>query len=96
MKPDRDTLLDLVAESLREEVALPAETNVAEVRLVGPQAVLKSVGLVALLIGVEDRLRHRHGLLVSLMDEHALSQSRSPFRTVGTLADYLFELLQAS
>jgi hypothetical protein len=36
------------------------------------------------------------GQSVSLMDDRAMSQTRSPFRTVGSLAEYVTELTRES
>ena len=54
----------------------------------GTDSPLDSLGLVGLLFDVEDALRD-HEIEVSLGDERAMSQTRSPFRTVSTLAQYI-------
>ena len=59
----------------------------------GPDSPLDSLGLVALLLDIEDALRDG-GCPVVLSDERAVSQKRSPFRTVATLVDYIGSLLQ--
>ncbi|MBI5571096.1 MAG: acyl carrier protein [Desulfomonile tiedjei] len=60
-----------------------------ETILFGYDAGLDSLGLVMLLLSVEEALHARHGVSVPLMDERALSQRHSPFRTVRTLTDYI-------
>ena len=59
----------------------------------GPDSPLDSLGLVALLLDIEDALSDR-GFPVVLSDERAVSQKRSPFRSVTTLVDYIGSLLQ--
>ena len=54
--------------------------------------VLDSLALVKLVLAIEDSVEERAGIVVSLADERAVSQTSSPFRTVGTLAAYV-ELL---
>ena len=44
---------------------------------------------------VEQEIEDRHGTSVALADEKALSQSSSPYRTVGTLAEYAAAALRA-
>jgi hypothetical protein len=61
--------------------------------LFGGGANLESLGLVRLVMLVEQKVLDETGRIVTLVDEKAMSQSRSPFRTVGTLADYLVVLL---
>jgi len=60
----------------------------AEASLYGAGSPLDSLGLVSLLIEVEEGLRDA-GLEISLSDERAMSQRHSPFRTVQTLAAYI-------
>ena len=59
----------------------------------GPDSPLDSLGLVALLLDVEDALPDA-GCPAVLSDERAVSQKRSPFRNVATLVDYIGSLLQ--
>ncbi len=64
-----------------------------QTRLYGAGSDIDSLGLVGLLIELEERVSERYGVPVSLTDEHAMSQEHSPFRTVGSLAAYLDDLL---
>lgn len=61
--------------------------------LFGPGSPLDSIGLVTLLIDVEARIEEKLGISVTIADEKAMSRSRSPFRTLGSLAEYVGELL---
>jgi acyl carrier protein len=60
----------------------------------GPDSPLDSLGLVALILDIEDAL-HEAGCHVVLSDERALSGRRSPFRTVGSLVEYVGTLVRA-
>lgn len=60
--------------------------------LLGPDSVLDSMALVTLVLDVEQRLQEQEHVSVSLMSEAALSRRRSPFRTIGSLADYILEV----
>jgi acyl carrier protein len=57
----------------------------------GNASPLDSLGLVALLIEIEERLADR-GMTITLANERAMSRARSPFRDVPTLLTYLEEL----
>jgi len=63
--------------------------------LFGPGSSLDSLGLVALLIDIEDSLRDV-GVSVTLSDERAVSQRSSPFRSVPALRSYIVSLLQSA
>ena len=59
----------------------------------GDGSPLDSLGLVALLIDIEEAL-HDHGHTVTLSDARAMSQSRSPFRNVPALVAFIQESVQ--
>ncbi|WOO42935.1 hypothetical protein [Rubellicoccus peritrichatus] len=67
-----------------------------ETRLFGAKSGVDSVALVTLIAEVEDALADTFDDPIVLADERAMSQSRSPFRRVGTLIDYVIELLDKS
>lgn len=80
------TLTDLADQGVIEldgEQPLGPDTE-----LFGEGGLLDSVGLVSLVVAVEEQLADELGLEVGLADERALSQRSSPYRTVGTLAAY--------
>ena len=62
--------------------------------LLGSGSRLDSLGLVNLIMSIEQLIEERYGQAVTLADERALSQKSSPFRTVGTLTEYTAGLLQ--
>jgi len=58
----------------------------------GRESPLDSLGLVALIIDIEEALAAR-GVMVTLTNERAMSRSRNPFRSVSSLAGYIAGLL---
>ena len=62
--------------------------------LIGSGSVLDSLGLVNLIVNIEERLNEDLGIEVTIADERALSQKKSPFRTVGRLSEYLGLLIK--
>lgn len=64
-----------------------------ETRLIGQGAILDSLGLVSLIVEVEQRVADELDLTLILADERAMSQKRSPFRSIGSLADYICDLV---
>jgi len=57
--------------------------------LFGRDGVLDSLGLVSFIVAVEQALDESLGVAITLADERAVSQRASPFRTIGTLVDYV-------
>jgi acyl carrier protein len=67
-----------------------------ETRLYGAKSALDSIHLVTLIADIEGRIADAFGKDIILADERAMSQTRSPFGRVGTLVDYIQELLSES
>ena len=64
-----------------------------ETRLFGSGSNLDSFGLVNLLLDVEQQVSGQFGVNVSLMDERAMSEKTSPFRTIQTLVNFIETLI---
>lgn len=85
----------VLAALAEHNASLPDDEQVPEAldtRLIGERGLLDSVGLVGLIVLIEERLQRELGLALSIADERAFSQEQSPFRTLGALCDYV-ELL---
>ncbi len=97
MTMQRGKVLELVYASIEtineQKENIDDKLELAEdTRLFGKQSRLDSLGLVTLIIELEERLSDEVGLEVSIADEKAMSQSRSPFRDVKSLVDYICSL----
>lgn len=97
---DRETAVALVVASLHEVLSFSGEAPSAELGeqtvLVGDGAVLDSLGVVALIVEVEQRLEIEHAISVTLASDRAMSQRNSPFRSVGVLSDYILTAIKES
>lgn len=95
---DPGEITPVVIESLKnvlEESEAPESGNLTrDTKLLGHNAVLDSLGLVTLLVDLEQRLEEDYDVTITLADERAMSQKSSPFRTVQSLSDYIHMLLQ--
>lgn len=94
---DRRSAIDLVTRSMVDvlemnDEPLPDDLD-ADTIVVGPSAVLDSLGVVSLIVEIEQRLEQEHGWAVTLASDRAMSQRSSPFRSIGVLADYLLEVI---
>ncbi len=81
---------DDVLDTIGDEARAPLDETT---RLFGEGGVLDSMGLVTLVIDVEQRLNSRYALTLRLADERAMSRRSSPFRRIDTLADYILTLI---
>ena len=87
------SVIDEINETLPPDQQL--EKSV-ETDLFGKQGKLDSIGLVNLIVSLEQGIADEFGLAVTLADEKAFSQKTSPFRTVDSLADYVMERLKST
>ena len=97
---ERNSLITMMLGALQSALAdqgagLASEVS-ASSTLVGPEAVVTSMGLVSFITDVESLLAQDCNFDVALVSEQALSRKSSPFRTIETLADYVIELAGAS
>jgi len=97
--PDRAAIQALVLNAVRTANLARDASGQLEVSpqapLFGSPSPLDSIGLVALLLDVEDAL-DALGCPLVLSDDRAVSQKRSPFRTVDSLVEYIDRLLQGA
>ncbi len=55
---------------------------------------LDSLGLINIIVMVEQKVEEDLGASITLIDERAMSQENSPFKDIKTLADYIAVLLE--
>ncbi len=83
--------IDEVNQQLPKEQRLEKSIDTV---LFGESGKLDSLGLVTLIVATEQKIEEEHGATITLADENAMSQENSPFKTIGTLADYVTFLLK--
>jgi acyl carrier protein len=90
---ERDTALAIVIASLKDTIEQFGTEHAGEVNadtvIVGQGAALDSIGVVSLVVDIEQRLETDHDISVTLASEKAMSQRSSPFRTCAVLADHI-------
>ncbi len=82
--------IDQVNQHLPLEMTLSKSPDQA---LMGSGSKLDSIGLVNLIVAVEQNLQDALGVPLSLANERAFSLTHSPFRDVQSLARYIQELI---
>jgi acyl carrier protein len=64
-----------------------------QTRLFGGNGQLDSLGLVSLVVNIEEDIETELGISLILADEKAMSRRTSPFSRIGNLIDYINELV---
>lgn len=76
---------------------LPPERKVGkslDAVLLGADSELDSLGLVNLVVALEQRIDDAFGVAVALVNKDSMSRKESPFRNGGALVEYAAELVE--
>lgn len=94
-----DVILGVVLQAMRTtNLSRTAESQLSvapDAAIFGPASPLDSLGLLTLLLDIEEDLQTA-GAVVRLSDDRAMSQTRSPFRSVESLVDYIGRIARDS
>jgi acyl carrier protein len=61
--------------------------------LFGAESELDSLGLVNIIVDIESAINDKFNVSISIVDEKAMSQKHSPFKTIQSLSDYIYIIL---
>jgi acyl carrier protein len=93
-----DVLEDIVypvVEDMQESIEHPELlAKSPDTRLIGQDAACDSVALVSFIVALENRIEDKLDVSLTIANEKAMSRKSSPFLTLGTLAEYIKELLK--
>lgn len=87
-------LQDGIDSTMSEEKKQTIFESDDKTRLFGGQGILDSLGVVILLSDLEDLIDEKLEVEVSLASDATMSKFRSPFRTVGTLAEFVVKVVE--
>jgi acyl carrier protein len=98
MNKENHRVAGIVYEAVDEyNQELPADEQLdksLDCLLYGKSGKLDSLGLVNLIVLIERKVEEEYGVPIMIADERAMSQERSPFRTIGRLVEYISMLLE--
>lgn len=95
---EKERIMQVIFDAMEDvNSQLPPEQQLEtskETVLFGRSGKLDSLALVTLIVAIEEKLEEELEVKVTLADERAVSQRKSPFKTVETLTDYITSLLK--
>ena len=74
------------------EINLEKEIDV-NTRLIGSSSIFDSIELVTFIVDVEQHLDEKFNMQIQLASDRAMSRRTSPFISIRTLTDYIFEIV---
>ena len=94
MKINKKDIITIIINELSSFIDLENDEINFDTTIYGNDSRLDSLGLVNLLVTIEQNIEDEFDASLTLADERAMSQKHSPFRTIGSLADYIDMLLK--
>jgi acyl carrier protein len=62
--------------------------------LMGQESPFDSVDLVTFIVSLEQNIEEEYSLEITLADDRAMSQEISPFKSIGSICDYIEKLVK--
>ena len=96
MKIDKKSIVDIIIKEMLATIDTDSDNIdiTLDSVIYGDNSPLDSLGLVSLIVAVEQTMEDEFGSTITLADEKAMSLENSPFRSVSSLADYIEKLLE--
>jgi len=96
MKIDKNSIVDIIIKEVLTTIGAESDNiNINSDSIIyGDNSPLDSLALVSLIVAVEQSMEDEFGITITIADERAMSLDNSPFRSVGSLADYIEDLLE--
>ena len=94
---NKEKIKSVIIEALTEiNHQLPEKINIDkknDIPLYGSSGQLDSLGLVNILVAIEEKIEDQFDRSIIIADEKAMSQKNSPFRSVDSLVNYLEKII---
>lgn len=90
-----DEISNIIYSTLNEigtmnDFEMPKELN-HETNIIGAKGILDSLAFVSFLVAVEQKINQQFDKHISLNSEKAFAQKQNPFRSAGTLTQYIMD-----
>lgn len=93
MESERQNILDVIYRAIDEvNRQMPIDVKVIKdpfTKLVGEDGILDSLGVITLLVSIEEGLQSELGVQLALLDEDALANPTGPYRSIDSLVNWI-------
>jgi acyl carrier protein len=95
---NRVKVRNIIEQAFREvaeeaDISLPDKID-EETRILGGESPFDSMHVVNIIVLIEEGISDAFDVDITLANEHTMSQSKSPFRSIETLSDYIVGTLK--
>ena len=93
----KEKIIEIIIETVKEyNEGLSKENQISQdldASIYGDTNGIDSLGLVSFIINLEQNIEERLNKVVSLADEKAMSQKKSPYESINILSEYILQLI---
>jgi len=94
MKINKKDIITMIINEASSIIDLENDEINFDTTIFGNDSRLDSLGLINLIVAVEQNIEDEFDVNITIADERAMSQKHSPFRTIESLANYIEILLK--
>ena len=94
MKINKKDIITIIINEVSSIIDLENDEINFDTTIYGNDSRLDSLGLINLIVAVEQNIEDEFDVNITIADERAMSQKHSPFRTIESLANYIEMLLK--
>ena len=90
----KEKIIEMIIEETNAVLDTPIDNMNEDTNLYGNNGILDSMGLVTMIVSVEQDVEDEFNVQLTIANAKAMSQKNSPFKTVGSLATYVESLIK--
>jgi len=98
LQVEREAIKEIVKLAVEESNStLPPDGRLqvsASTLVTGDGGVLTSLGVISLILAIEEKVNETFSIQVMLFDESLIADPKGPFRTIGALVDHVHAVVQ--
>ena len=89
-----EKIYKIIVSSMTENTNLLENDLNDDTPIFGAKSNIDSLGLVTLLINIEQKIEDEMNVNITIADERAMSQKNSPFKTIKSLTNFITDKLK--
>ena len=93
MTANKNSIIEIIFTSIKEVNENQPSNNKLKLKkdelLVSDKSKIDSLGLITLLVNIEDKINKTYNVRLNLLEENYISDEKTPFQTIDNLAEWL-------
>ena len=93
MSANKNSIIEIIFTSIKEVNENQPSNSKLKLKkdelLVSDKSKIDSLGLITLLVNIEDKINKTYNVRLNLLEENFISDEKTPFQTIDNLAEWL-------